>query len=130
MINGFCLQRVLQTHPACFASKLLFIRVIRVIRGFNFGNRVNSGTSPYAFAAGLPMPRLSATLFLLISNEAIVDVWSSAFTRQISRFRLNRLKAELQTRTVSRCAPSSHGQSLAFDLGALFGMMSAIAGCH
>jgi hypothetical protein len=47
MINGFCLRRGLQTHPACFASKLLFIRVIRVIRGFNFGSRAN-------------MPRLTA----------------------------------------------------------------------
>ena len=45
------------------------------------------------------------TLFVL--NEAVVVAWSSAFTRQIARFRLNRLKAELQTRTVSRCAPSS-----------------------
>jgi hypothetical protein len=40
MINGFCLRRGLQTHPAGYASKLLFIRVIRAIRGFNFGSRV------------------------------------------------------------------------------------------
>ena len=39
MINGFCLKRVLRTHPAGFAPKFLFIRVIRVIRGFNFGSR-------------------------------------------------------------------------------------------
>jgi hypothetical protein len=46
MINGFYLQRVLRTHPASFASKLLFIRVIRAIRairGFNFGIQVLTG---------------------------------------------------------------------------------------
>ena len=41
MINGFRLRRVFRTHPACFASRFLFICVIRVIRGFNFGSRVN-----------------------------------------------------------------------------------------
>jgi hypothetical protein len=40
MIKGFYLRRVLQIHPAAFASKFLFIRVIRVIRGFNFESRV------------------------------------------------------------------------------------------
>jgi hypothetical protein len=40
MINGFRLRRALRTHPAGFASKFLFIRVIRVIRGFNFGSRI------------------------------------------------------------------------------------------
>jgi len=40
MINGFRLRRVFRTHPACFASKFLFIRVICVIRDFNFGSRV------------------------------------------------------------------------------------------
>jgi hypothetical protein len=29
---------VFRTHPARFAPKFLFIRVIRVIRGFNFGS--------------------------------------------------------------------------------------------
>jgi hypothetical protein len=32
---------VLRTHPARFAPKFLFIRVIRVIRGFNSGIRLN-----------------------------------------------------------------------------------------
>jgi hypothetical protein len=40
MINGFRLRRGLRTHPDGFASKFWFIRVIRVIRGFNFGSRV------------------------------------------------------------------------------------------
>jgi hypothetical protein len=40
MINGFSLRRGLRTHPAQFVSKFLFIRVIRVIRGFNCGSRV------------------------------------------------------------------------------------------
>ena len=40
MINGFHLRRVLLTHPARFAPKFLFIRVIRpALRdGFNFGS--------------------------------------------------------------------------------------------
>jgi len=39
-----------------------------------------------------------------VLNKTVMRVGSSAFTRQISRFCRNRLKAELQTRTMSRCA--------------------------
>jgi hypothetical protein len=46
MINGFHLRRVLRTHPAGFAFKFLFIRVIRVIRGFNFGSWVEQKAPP------------------------------------------------------------------------------------
>jgi hypothetical protein len=43
MINEFRLRRVLRTHPAGFVSKFLFIRVIR---GFNFGSRVQAKSNP------------------------------------------------------------------------------------
>ena len=52
MINGFHLRRVLRTYPACFASKFLFIRVIRVICvifSFNIRNRAETSDSRSSF---------------------------------------------------------------------------------
>jgi hypothetical protein len=43
MIYGFHLWRALRTHPAGFASKFWFIRVIRVIRGSYFDFLVPDG---------------------------------------------------------------------------------------
>jgi hypothetical protein len=53
MINGFHLRRRLRTHPACFASKFLFIRVIRIICGFNFGSQVEKNFVPIRGIRGL-----------------------------------------------------------------------------
>ena len=40
MENRFSFRSVLQTYLDGFGFKFLFIRAIRVIRGFNFGNQV------------------------------------------------------------------------------------------
>ena len=59
-----------------------------------------------------------------VLKETGFQVWSSAFTRQIARFHPNRLKAGLQTRTVSRCAPCH----LSLLLALLFGTVPRRAG--
>jgi hypothetical protein len=48
------------------------------------------------------------TLFL---TTLVCPVRSSAFRRQVSVFQPDRLKAELQTRTVSNCAIAKGGRS-------------------
>jgi len=60
MINGFHLRHALRTRPACFAFKFLFICVIRVICGFNFGSRAK--TFLHCGAGRLRWPASEASL--------------------------------------------------------------------
>ena len=50
-----------------------------------------------------------------VLSQARARVWSPAFRRQITEFRPNRLKAGLQTRTVSRCTPSTFDKLVILD---------------
>jgi hypothetical protein len=52
-----------------------------------------------------PRARGDGRILTLFFGKAAKFVWSSAFTRFRARGAADRLKAELQTRTVSRCAP-------------------------
>ena len=59
--------------------------------------------------------------------QGVAKVWSSALTRQIAGFRPNRLKAELQTRTVSRCTLFRHEHfGFGFHLAEGYGVGEAL----